>query len=56
MAYVINDSCMKCGTCADACPLGIITEGEDRYVINADECVSCGSCAGACPLGAIEEG
>lgn len=56
MAYTINESCMKCGACADTCPLGIITEGEERYVIDADQCVSCGSCADACPLGAITEG
>ena len=56
MAYAINDSCLKCGACAGACPLGIITEGDDRYVIDADQCVSCGACAAECPVGAIEEG
>ena len=25
MAYVIGDACVNCGTCADACPLGIIS-------------------------------
>lgn len=55
MAYVITDACAKCGACADTCPLGIITEGDDKYVIDADQCVGCGSCADACPLGAIEE-
>ena len=56
MAYKITDACAKCGSCADTCPLGIITEGDERYVIDADQCVSCGSCADACPVGAIVEG
>ncbi len=54
MAYRITDNCVKCGTCADTCPLGIISEGEDKYVIDAEQCVECGSCAAACPVEAIE--
>gem|GEM_PF-5365360 len=38
MAHVINDNCVKCGACADACPIGCISEGEDKYVIDADQC------------------
>ena len=55
MAYLITDACVKCGTCADTCPLGIISEGDDKYVIDADQCVECGSCAAACPTEAIEQ-
>lgn len=55
MAYFITDACVKCGACADTCPLGIITEGDATYVINADECVECGSCASACPMEAIQQ-
>ena len=53
MAYKISDACVKCGACADACPLGIISEGDDRYVIDADSCVDCGTCAAECPNEAI---
>lgn len=56
MAYNITDACVKCGSCADACPVEAISEGEDKYVIDADVCVSCGSCAEGCPVEAIEEG
>ena len=49
MAYVIGDACVNCGTCADACPLGIISEGDGKYVIDADQCVECGTCAAECP-------
>ena len=55
MAYFITDACAKCGTCADSCPLGIITEGDDKYVIDADQCVECGTCAAECPNDAISQ-
>ena len=55
MAYNITDACVKCGSCAEQCPVGAISEGEDKYVIDPDVCVSCGSCADQCPAEAIEE-
>lgn len=56
MAYVITDDCVCCGTCIDECPVSAISEGDDKYVINADECADCGTCADACPNEAIKEG
>ncbi len=55
MAYVINSSCISCGSCVDACPMGLITQGDSQYVIDANSCIDCGSCADACPTGAIEQ-
>jgi len=36
MAYVINDSCIQCGSCAGQCPVGAISEGDGKFEINAD--------------------
>ena len=52
MAHVINDNCVMCGACADACPVGCISEGDGKFVIDADTCIDCGACAENCPVGA----
>lgn len=56
MAYIISDDCISCGACAEGCPVGAISEGDGKYVIDADACIDCGACAGNCPVGAPQEG
>ncbi len=53
MAHVINDGCLMCGACESACPVGAISEGDGKYVIDADTCIDCGACEGGCPAGVI---
>lgn len=56
MAYKITDACIACGACVEECPVSAISEGDGKYVIDAEACISCGACAGACPVGApVEE-
>lgn len=55
MAYCIGDSCISCGSCEGACPVGAISMGDGQFVIDETKCIDCGSCAGQCPVGAIAE-
>ena len=52
MAYAISDERSTCGACAAECPVGAISEGDSKYVIDADTCIECGACEGVCPVGA----
>ena len=56
MAYKISDDCLQCGACEPDCPVGAISAGDGKYVIDADVCIDCGSCASSCPAEAISEG
>jgi len=55
MAYLIHDECISCGACAGGCPVDAISEGDERYHIDADLCIDCGACADTCPTGAISQ-
>ena len=54
MTHTISDACVSCGSCVGACPVGAISEGDGKYVIDAGTCIDCGACESACPTGAIE--
>ena len=45
MAYVITDKCTRCGACKEVCPVEAISEGDPKFVIDADTCIDCGVCA-----------
>ncbi|MGM0442971.1 MAG: 4Fe-4S binding protein [Fibrobacterota bacterium] len=53
MAHVINDDCLSCGACEPECPVSAISEGDGKYVIDADTCTDCGACVEVCPADAI---
>jgi len=56
MAYLINDDCISCGACESCCPTEAISEGDGKYIIDADKCTDCGACSELCPVRAIAEG
>ena len=54
MAHTITDSCLACGACLPECPVDAISEGDPKYIIDADVCIDCGACVAVCPADAIE--
>ena len=54
MVAVVNDKCIKCGSCAEVCPVDAFHVGDTQYVADPDACISCGVCVSECPQEAIQ--
>ena len=56
--HVEKDRCVKCGICANACPVGDIKGGHGEYPewLHHKDCLTCFSCYHHCPHHAIEFG
>ncbi len=48
-----GDACKQCGECLAKCPVGALTMGEDRPVLDADKCIECFCCHEICPESAV---
>ena len=46
-----NDSCIKCGLCADRCPAGAI-DRNNPLITDKSECITCMRCVEICPQNA----
>ncbi len=55
ITYSINDDCIGCTKCAQACPADAITFAPyEKHKIDPDKCVRCGGCKNICPVDAVD--
>ena len=56
--HVEKDKCVKCGICANVCPVGDIKGGHGEYPewLHHKDCLTCFTCYHLCPHHAIEFG
>ena len=52
MHKIDQAACVKCGKCAETCPVEAIVKKDGGYEVT-DACIDCGACEGECENGAI---
>ncbi len=50
--FRIQDTCIACGACFEACSFKAIVQGEPHHILK-ERCDECGNCLSVCPVDAI---
>lgn len=50
--FLIQNTCIQCGSCMRECPQQCIAEGTP-FIIRQNNCLHCGLCAEVCPIHAV---
>ena len=53
LAQVDEDACIACGTCAESCQFGALSEGGLWMAVDENKCMGCGVCVDKCHQEAI---
>jgi benzoyl-CoA 2,3-dioxygenase component A len=48
------ETCIRCNTCEETCPVDAITHDARNYVVDPAKCAACRACIAPCPTGAID--
>ena len=54
MIQVDQEKCIRCGFCAEVCPMGVISMGEEGPQATKQHCIACGHCVAVCPQAALD--
>ncbi|MDR3560388.1 MAG: nitroreductase family protein [Negativicutes bacterium] len=54
MIQVAEEKCIKCGRCAQVCPLGTLGVDEHGPKVLTQFCIACGHCVAVCPSDALD--
>lgn len=53
VSRIAQETCVECGTCADRCPMDVISLDDGPAAVDGSKCIGCGVCCPTCPTESV---